>query len=86
MEQSEYNTFKEQMTQWMLENADIYDEFEEMMNSHSDMGVQQIMAQAMALVPEYGKVLYKKINSGNADNAEDVEALFVGEGVAEHLV
>ena len=86
MEQSEYNTFKEQMKQWMLENADIYDEFEEMMNSQSDMGVQRIMAQAMALVPEYGKVISKKINSGNADDADDIEALFVEEDVAANLV
>ncbi len=26
----EYNAFKEQMKQWMLDNSDLYDEFEEM--------------------------------------------------------
>jgi hypothetical protein len=40
MEQQEYDAFREQMRQWMLDNSDIYDEFEEMMNSQSDMGVQ----------------------------------------------
>jgi hypothetical protein len=35
MGQAEYNAFKERMKQWMLENADIYDEFEEMMNSQN---------------------------------------------------
>ena len=40
MGQQEYDAFREQMRQWMLDNSDIYDEFEEMMNSQSDMGVQ----------------------------------------------
>ncbi|MEG1951879.1 MAG: DUF6043 family protein [Bacteroidales bacterium] len=59
MGQQEYDTFREQMKQWMLDNSDIYDEFEEVMNSQSDMGVQQIMAQAMTLVPEYGNLIFK---------------------------
>lgn len=33
MEQQEYDAFRERMKQWMLDNADAYDEFEEMMNS-----------------------------------------------------
>jgi hypothetical protein len=74
------------MKQWMLENADIYDEFEEMMNSQSDMGVQQIMAQAMALVLEYGKVISKKINSGDADNLADIETMFAENNLASELV
>ncbi|MDO5570179.1 MAG: DUF6043 family protein [Bacteroidales bacterium] len=86
MGQAEYNAFKEQMKQWMLENADIYDEFEEMMNSQSDVGVQQIMAQAMALVPEYGKAISKKINSGNADNLADIETIFAENNLASELV
>ena len=86
MGQVEYNAFKRQMKQWMLENADLYDEFEEMMNSQSEIGVQQVMAQAMALVPEYDKVINKKINSGNADNADDAVALFAEKGVAVKLI
>ncbi len=76
MEQQEYDAFREQMRQWMLDNSDIYDEFEEMMNSQSDMGVQQIMTQAMTLVPEYVKLISKKINSGNADDTAEVEEVF----------
>lgn len=86
MSQQEYNAFREQMRQWMLDNSDIYDEFEEMMNSQSDMGVQQIMAQAMTLIPEYGKLISKKINSGNADDVADVETAFEKANLAEELV
>lgn len=86
MGQQEYDAFREQMKQWMLDNADIYDEFEEMMNSQSDMGVQQIMAQAMMLVPEYGKLISKKINIGSADDAADIEAAFTDSNLAEELV
>ena len=74
------------MKQWMLDNSDIYDEFEEMMNSQSDVGVQQIMAQAMMLVPEYGRLISKKINSGSADDAADIEAAFTDSNLAEELV
>ena len=86
MGQQEYNAFREQMKQWMFDNSDIYDEFEEMMNSQSDMGVQQIMAQAMTLIPEYGKLISKKINSGNADDVADVETAFEKANLAEELV
>lgn len=37
MGQQEYNAFREQMSQWIVDNADVYDEFEEMMNSQSDI-------------------------------------------------
>lgn len=86
MGQQEYDAFREQMKQWMFDNSDIYDEFEEMMNSQSDMGVQQIMTQAMTLIPEYGKLISKKINSGNADDVADVEAAFEKANLAEELV
>ena len=86
MGQQEYDAFCEQMRQWMLDNSDIYDEFEEMMNSQSDMGVQQIMTQAMTLVPEYGKLISKKINSGNADDTAEVEEVFAEYNLAAELV
>lgn len=86
MGQQEYDAFREQMKQWMLDNADIYDEFEEMMNTQSNVGYQQIMAQAMMLVPEYGKLISKKINSGSADDVADVEAAFADSNLAAKLV
>lgn len=86
MGQQEYDAFRKQMKQWMLDNSDTYDEFEEMMNSQSDMGVQQIMAQAMTLIPEYGKLISKKINSGSAEDVTEVEAAFANCNLAEELV
>lgn len=86
MGQQEYDAFREQMKQWMFDNSDIYDQFEEMMNSQSDMGVQQIMAQAMMLIPEYGKLISKKINSGNADDVAEIEAAFEKTNLGEELV
>jgi hypothetical protein len=34
------------------------------------------MTQAMTLVPEYVKLISKKINSGNADDTAEVEEVF----------
>lgn len=86
MGQQEYDAFREQMSQWMVDNADIYDEFEEMMNSQSDEGVQQIMAQAMMLIPEYGRLMSKKINRGSADDIADVEALLIENDLTTKIV
>lgn len=86
MGQQEYDAFREQMKQWMLDNSDIYDEFEEMMNSQSDVGIQQIMAQAITLVPEYSKLISKKINRGSGDDVSDVKTMFAENNLAAELV
>ena len=76
MGQQEYDAFRERMKQWMPDNADTYDEFEETMNSQSDAGYQKIMTQAMALIPKYEKVIRKKMNSSSVEDTLDIEALF----------
>jgi len=86
MGQQEYNAFRERMKQWMLDNADTYDEFEEMMNSQSDAGYQKIMTQAMALVPKYTKVIRKKMNSSSVEDTLDIETLFSAEDLGVKLV
>lgn len=50
------------------------------------MGVQQIMAQAMALVPEYNKLISKKIKSGSGGDVSDVETMFAENNLAAELV
>jgi hypothetical protein len=86
MGQQEYDAFRERMKQWMLDNADAYDEFEEMMNSQSDVGYQRIMGQAIALVPKYGKAISKKINSSYVGDTLDIEELFSDENLGIKLV
>jgi len=86
MGQKEYDAFRERMKQWMLDNADAYDEFEEMMNSQSDVGYQKIMGQAIALVPKYGKAISKKINSSYVGDTLDIEELFSAENLGIKLV
>lgn len=86
MGQQEYDAFRERMKQWMLDNADAYDEFEEMMNSQSDVGYQRIMGQAIALVPKYGKAISKKINSSYVGDTLDIEELFSAENLGIKLV
>lgn len=86
MGQQEYDAFRERMKQWMLDNADAYDEFEEMMNSQSDVGYQKIMGQAIALVPKYGKAISKKINSSYVGDTLDIEELFSAENLGIKLV
>lgn len=86
MGQQEYDNFKEEMKQWMLENSDIYDQFEDTMNSQSEMGYQLIMAQAINLVPQYSKLLAKKKNSRNIEDIADVECLFNENNLGETIV
>jgi len=86
MGQQEYDAFKERMKHWMLDNADAYDEFEEIMNSQSDAGYQKIMAQAMALVPRYEKAISQKMNRSSLDDTADIEELFADENIGAKLV
>ena len=86
MGQQEYDTFRERMKQWMLDNADTYDEFEEMMNSQSDAGYQKIMTQAMTLIPKYDKVIRKKMNSSSVEDTFDIEELFSAEDLGAKLI
>ncbi len=86
MGQLEYDAFKARMKQWMSDNADIYDAFEEQMNAQSDAGYQRIMAQAIALVPKYEKAVSKKMNTGSVEDTLDIEALFADENLGEKLV
>lgn len=86
MGQPEYDAFKARMKQWMSDNADVYDAFEEQMNAQSDAGYQRIMAQAIALVPKYEKAVSKKMNSGAVEDTLDIEALFVDENLGAKLV
>jgi hypothetical protein len=86
MGQREYDAFKARMKQWMSENADVYDVFEEQMNAQSDAGYQRIMAQAIALVPKYEKAVLKKMNSGTVEDTLDIEAMFAAESLGEKLI
>ncbi len=86
MGQPEYDAFKARMKQWMSDNADVYDAFEEQMNAQSDAGYQRIMAQAIALVPKYEKAVSKKINAGAVEDTLDIEALFADENLGSKLV
>jgi hypothetical protein len=86
MGQPEYDAFKARMKQWMSDNADVYDSFEEQMNTQSDAGYQRIMAQAVALVPKYEKVVAKKMNSGSVDDTLDIEELFADDNLGAKLV
>jgi hypothetical protein len=86
MGQPEYDAFKARMKQWMSNNADVYDAFEEQMNAQSDAGYQRIMAQAIALVPKYEKAVSKKMNTGAVEDTLDIEALFANENLGAKLV
>ena len=86
MGQPEYDAFKARMKQWMSDNADVYDAFEEQMNAQSDAGYQRIMAQAIALVPKYEKAVSKKMSSSAVEDTLDIEALLADENLGEKLV
>ena len=86
MGQQEYDAFREYIKQWMLDNSDTYDEFEEMMNSKSNDGYQKIMTHAVALIPKYDEVIRKKMNSSSVEYTLDIEALFSAENLGAKLV
>ena len=71
MEKGKYETLKELLKQWMLDNADMYDAFGKMMNEQSDEGFQQILLTAITLFPSYKKLIEKKIHSKDNEDITD---------------
>jgi hypothetical protein len=75
MSQQDYDNFKQRLKDWMLSHQEEYDRFEEAMNQRDSIGYQMIMTKAMMLVPEYQKLIKKKIKTGTFDAISDIETL-----------
>lgn len=74
MSRADYEAFKERMREWMLEHADAYDAFEEMMNYESDEGYRLVMTTAMKLLPKFAKAAAKQMSTRGAIDVDAVIA------------
>ncbi len=64
MSQKDYDAFKEQLKQWMVDNPDKYSEFEEMMDKMPFDGHCKMMNEATRLLPTF-RQLIKKARKGD---------------------
>jgi len=86
MSQQEFDNFKQRIKDWMDSHPEEYDCFEEEMNQKDNIGYQKILRMAFSLVPEYQKILGKKMNQGNCDDISDIETLFAEKKLADILI
>jgi hypothetical protein len=85
MPQHDFDTFKQRLREWKNSHSDEYDAFVAGMNRRDDMGYQTILGMAIALAPEYEKIVSRRINRGPDDDISDVEQIFTERGLAEAL-
>ena len=86
MAQQDFDNFKQMLWEWMESHPAEYDWFEAEMNRRDDVGYQMVLTQAVALVPEYRKVIGKRINRGPEEDISDIEQFFVENKLAEKLI
>ncbi|WP_165044008.1 DUF6043 family protein [Dysgonomonas sp. ZJ709] len=86
MGQIEYDNFRNRIKEWMDNNQEEYDLFEEEINEKNTSVYQTIMTKAIALVPQYQKVIRKKANQGIFKDISDIENLFAENKLAESLI
>lgn len=86
MAEQDFDNFKQQLREWMESHAEEYDAFEAEMNRKDDGGYQMVLAQAIALVPEYQKIISKRTNQGPKEDVADIQQFFAENKLAEALV
>lgn len=86
MSQQEFDNFKQRIKDWMDSHPEEYDCFEEEMNRKDNAGYQKILTAAFALVPQYQKIVRKRINQASAEDISDIEMLFSENNLAESLI
>ncbi len=86
MGQQEFDNFKQRLKDWMNSHQEDYDRFEEDMNQRNPAGYQNIMSKAMMLVPEYQKILKKKMDTGVLEDITDIETLFAEKNLVKTLI
>ncbi|MDU1906704.1 MAG: DUF6043 family protein [Dysgonomonas sp.] len=86
MGQQEFESFKQNLKDWMDSHQDEYDLFEEEMNRKDSAVYQMIMSKAMTVVPQYEKIIKQRINKGKHEDITDIETLFQKENLAQSLI
>lgn len=86
MAQQDFDNFKRKIQEWMESHQTEYDWFEAEMNRKDDAGYQMVFAQAIELVPEYQKIISKRINRGPEEDITDIEQFFTENKLAEKLI
>lgn len=86
MSQQDYDNIKQRLKDWMGAHPEEYDCFEAEMNSQNAIGYQKILSKSIALVPQYRKMLLKKVNQGMFDDISEIEKLFMENKLAQTLL
>lgn len=86
MAQQDFDNFKQMLREWMESHPAEYDWFEAEMNRKDDAGYQMVLAQAIALFPEYQKVVSKRINRGPEEDITNIEQFFAENKLGEKLI
>lgn len=86
MAEQDFDNFKQQLREWMESHPTEYDWFEAEMNRKDDGGYQMVLAQAIALVPEYQKIINKRTNQGPKEDIADIQQFFAENNLAEALI
>ncbi len=86
MGQQEFESFKQNLRDWMDNHQDEYDLFEEEMNRKDSAGYQMIMSKAISILPQYEKIIKQRINKGKYEDITDIETLFQKENLAQSLI
>lgn len=86
MAQQDFDNFKQRLREWMESHPAEYDWFEAEMNRKDDAGYQMVLMQAVALVPEYQKIISKRVNRGPEEDISDIEQFFMENKLAAKLI
>jgi len=86
MGQQEYDAFKEQLKQWIADNQEDYNEFEDMMNELPDEGYDSIVSRSAKLISQFKGMVQSKCNTAENLDLSDIIEVAQSEGLAEKLL
>ncbi|MFI3265220.1 MAG: DUF6043 family protein [Rikenellaceae bacterium] len=86
MPQKEYDAFLASLKQWITDNQDDFDEFEEMMANEPEQGYFSILQQSITYLPALKKMAAKKLNSKDEVEISDIVKVAEESGLAQRLL
>ena len=86
MPQKDYDVFLKSLKQWIADNQEDFDEFEEMMANEPEQGYFSILQQSTSYLPTLKKMAAKKLNSPDNVELSDIINAAKESGLAEKLL
>lgn len=86
MPQKEYDVFLKSLKQWIADNQEDFDEFEEMMANEPEQGYFSILQQSTTYLPTLKKMAAKKLNSPDDIELSDIINAAEESGLAQKLL